>query len=118
MEVGGVTRGTALQAPRGLSLAESDQVVFALIEKSPPEEVERSLAKFAVQLEVFPEFTVGNHIACAQPETPGNSWYRMIGKKMWDKYRCSDFDQAEVEITAVCLDVDSVIWGEYGTTTS
>lgn len=108
-----VLQATRVETPRGISLADSDWVIEQVFERVPEEEIQRSLGKFAVQLEVLPEFNKENHLSCILPETPGNSWYRKIGKKFWDKYRSAEtVPTAELEISAICQNVDTVIWGE------
>jgi hypothetical protein len=106
-------KGSVIQTPRGITQEEADWVIDQVFEKAPAEEIQRSLAKFAVQVEVLPEFNKQNHLACALPETPQRGWYGMIGKKFYDKYKSSETLQAaEIELTALMLGVDEVIWGE------
>mgnify|MGYP000976789619 FL=1 len=104
-------RGSVIQTPRGITQEETDWVINQVFEKAPEEEIQRCLAKLAVQIEVLPEFTKENHLACALPETPQRSWYGMLGKKFYDKYKSSEtLPVAEIELTALMLGVDELIW--------
>ena len=78
----------------------------------PPEQLERSLAKLAIQLVMEPSFTPSNHVACAKPERPGRTWYGEIKKVRHTRFGDTNgFDPSGYEIEALMRDTDEVIWG-------
>lgn len=109
-----ILRGSLATAVSGISQEEAEVCLEQIFERSTADNIQCNLAKFCVQLEAFPDFTVSNHVTCATKESPGRSWYGEIGKIMWQKYKCTEFDQAHVEIIAVCQNTDVDIWGPVG----
>lgn len=84
-----------------------------LVAVVPPEELERSLAKLAIQIALEPAFSVRNHVACAQPEVPGRTWMGAIKKVRHEKFGdTKGFNEADYELEAIMQDLDEQIWGE------
>lgn len=103
--------GTAIES--GFGAEEYLDARQRLIDLVAPEEVERSLAKLAIQIALEPAFSVANHVSCAQPERPGRSWLGAIKKVRHEKFGDTQgFDAADYEIEALMQDLDEVIWGE------
>ena len=83
-----------------------------LIEIGPPEEVERSLARLAIQITLEPSFSNSNHVACARPQAVGRTWMGAIKKVRHEKFGDDKgFNAGDYEVEAIMQDLDEVIWG-------
>lgn len=110
METGQAIRGQFIETQR-ITSEERRWCEEELERQVPPEELERSLAKLAIQFAMENSFTPKNHVTCALPERPGRSWYGEIKKVRHQKFGTTEgFDPAGYEIEAICQDLDTVIW--------
>lgn len=83
-----------------------------LVEIVPHEELERSLAKLAIQVALESSFSISNHVACARPQAVGRTWMGMIKKVRHEKFGdTKGFNEAEYELEAIMQDSDDIIWG-------
>lgn len=112
MEIGQAIRGTRIETPN-LTPEEHQYAREELERLVPPPELERSLAKLAIQVALEPSFSVKNHITCASPQAKGRTWMGAIAKVRHQKFGdTKGFDPSDYEIEAVMQDLDEVIWGE------